>query len=684
MSHHSRSLDSIPYDVLYQIVSSLDCEDFTNLSRVNRALNAMMRDESMAKKAIEAHELHTKEGREALRSKSGYRRAIGRLFDIKEAFATAQPYLVSMLAYGTAFLYNDGCLCYVCNDELRVLDVHNAARVERVIDIDNLLSRIFRAAPFDRDSARLTLLNFNEGILAFLVELEQPWLIAVYVQRRTPTGSKTGRLRLKTQLSSIEKLFVRHNGSYLYYGTHSVTGYGRWSRYPRWAISCVDLRTGQHVTQKPIVMDQFAGDDVGQTVSFEMYRDTLYGVSNVLQFEEEEVDWTSFYTWFCIPPCRDNGEIKLQYVWRRQHREGPINDSWNDFSLRKDEATGRPIILECRREWQGGGSENRRTYYSQPLPTPEEIFGNKEHLDLYQYYQDSTTSELPDEPLRRTLDSSNKATYAPPRKRLRRYYHTEYKAKDEPSRNQNQDREFILAKTKYRTYHLPALAFVDLVNDPRPDPNNPHAVPRDRLRLRTVSRKRKSPIDYDGKEGEPGIIFKPEIADQKGQPIERSEERFVSRGIWMWPPEDAPRKLEKLLCPAKRAGNVHAIADERSVIYSVNQDGDMGDHQAIILISFDPGLGFIGLERLCASGDDSSGGKRRRITISSSGEEGPAVYVDIEMSRVRDYGRSQGSGQVSRTVVLGTGKSASTGQGSSFIKEEPAMYLSIRRGYWLR
>ena len=54
MSYRTWSLDSIPYDVLYQIVANLDCDDFVNLSRVNRSLHAVMNDnEAMAKRALE-------------------------------------------------------------------------------------------------------------------------------------------------------------------------------------------------------------------------------------------------------------------------------------------------------------------------------------------------------------------------------------------------------------------------------------------------------------------------------------------------------------------------------------------------------------------------------------------------------------------------------------------------------
>jgi len=52
MTDRTRSLDSIPYDVFYQIASKLDCYDFISLSRVNRSLNHAMSSEPIARKTI--------------------------------------------------------------------------------------------------------------------------------------------------------------------------------------------------------------------------------------------------------------------------------------------------------------------------------------------------------------------------------------------------------------------------------------------------------------------------------------------------------------------------------------------------------------------------------------------------------------------------------------------------------
>lgn len=48
----TKNLDSIPYDVFYQVASTLDCHDYIHLSQVNRALNALTRGDSIARSTV--------------------------------------------------------------------------------------------------------------------------------------------------------------------------------------------------------------------------------------------------------------------------------------------------------------------------------------------------------------------------------------------------------------------------------------------------------------------------------------------------------------------------------------------------------------------------------------------------------------------------------------------------------
>lgn len=48
-----RSLDSLPFDVLYQIAVLLDDCDCIHLSRTNRALHELMQGDLIARKTVE-------------------------------------------------------------------------------------------------------------------------------------------------------------------------------------------------------------------------------------------------------------------------------------------------------------------------------------------------------------------------------------------------------------------------------------------------------------------------------------------------------------------------------------------------------------------------------------------------------------------------------------------------------
>ena len=389
---------------------------------------------------------------------------------------------------------------------------------------------------------------------------------------------------------------------------------------------------------------------------FEVYQDHLYAISTLVDFEEQEVDWTSYYVWICLDPklTTHKDGVKTHRTWRRQHREGPINDSWSDLSLREDEETGKPMILECRREWRDGGSENCRTYYVQQLPAPADVDKQQPPSDYY-------LTPIPNELLAKTLDENCKPNYERPRKRLRRHYHSEYDGGAEPQPR----RDFILAKTKFRTYNISASSYFDLVNDPLPKPRSGELVPRDRMRIRVVSRKRKCPIDEEGTGGvKPGFLFKPELGEADGRLVENSEERFATRGVHLWPPDDAPEELNNLLCPSKRTGQVQALADDRSIVYSVNGDGLEPGYQALVLINFDPSLRLPGLKRLNFG----------RHLGAPAKTEAP---VGIERPNASDVGQDRSSMQ---TTVAGkqTNKNVPT------VREEPAMYLAIDRGFWFR
>ncbi|KAJ5639209.1 uncharacterized protein N7484_007071 [Penicillium longicatenatum] len=579
----ARSLDSLPFDIFYEIATSLDDRDFINLSRTNRALRDLAQSDLVARKTVENVLLFSKEGQLALHQAGyTYRKAVGHRFDIHEAVATAAPYSVSVLAYGAEFLYNQGILCYRVGHEIRLLDVHAGSKQERVLNLLVLFRRL-TSEPLGADAVdRVSLLRYADGILVFRVDTDDDQddlLLAMDMSNRLHHPRK-GRLLLKKWIPAGARVFVRHSRTYIWYGIFTAVG----GSDGVWTVYGMDMTSATLEPMKP-TLTRIVDGDLGQSLCFEMYNEHLYVVSTQVTSDEDE-RYSSFYHWFCFAP-RQNRRKWSGSIWRREHCEGPINELWTDLSITTDEVTGRPVILECRREYAEGKSENHRTYYTQALQTPEELltrYGEGEEATPILFSDSGETSECQES----TRDSNEHR----PEKRLRRDYHAEYESTHDPTKRQ----EFIAARTKHRSYNLAASTFIDLVNDPALQSDGFRS--QDRLRLRTVSRKRKCPIDEEGDEGPSGLLFRPTQYNEDGSPVEGSEERFVSRGVYMWPPDDAPAELRRLLCPDSRINTVCAISDERSLIYSVRCAGVPAGNQAMVLISFDPQIHFPTLSSL--------------------------------------------------------------------------------------
>lgn len=674
------NLHSVPYDILYHIIDEIDLSDFSNLSKANRTLYNLLQNDLLAKRNIKRHGRYSKEAKLAFAGKITFRQAIGRLHDTRQAVATAKPYSVAVLAYASTFIYGDGVLSYVTNNEIRVLNVHKADTQEQVVDVQHTLRRIIPAFPqYEAEgcTTQLSFLYYFSGILAILVEIGETnaWLILLDITpggSKQPKGCKPGRLRFVTRLECTRRLFVRHNGIHLYYGVNSIVDA---SGELLWAVHWADLtkvnRTG---ATKRTILDKVAGTDLGHNICFEIFNNHLYAVSNTIDSEEEALNWRSFYEWVCIPPDCNRRRVPAKRLWRRDHLEGPINDTWTEISLRQDEASGKPMILECRREWREGGSDHVRTYYAQPLP-PVPAPNEAEPAVAPRATPQSAPSSSLGHPhpaggtLPNYIHYSSLPLNGPTKEDLERHrrpgqhVHSEYTASCSPKR------DFILAKTKYRTYHLSACAFLDLVNDP--EPNNRVGVATDRVRLRINARKRKR-IDTNDDDANICPSAKRRVCDDKSQidevaAVPPDGQHHASDGVLLWPPDNADEELINLLCPSRRATNIHAIADERSLIYSV--DTDDPQKQAIILISFDP---QIRLPCMRSRSEEAAAAAAAEATKNSS-----AAAAGIGL-----LGPENNIKSTQKFSVVSSSPGMPPSKPSSSVRTERAMHLSIDKGYW--
>jgi hypothetical protein len=608
-----------------------------------------------------------KEAQQAFAGKISFREAIGRIYDNKQAVASANPYAVAVLAYASTFLYQDGVLSYYCANEIRILNIHQAAHTEQVLDVRNVFRRIipaFREDEAQDVSVQLSFLYYSAGVLAILAEIgdTNAWLILLDVTPHGPACNR-GRLRFLRQLECTRRLFVRHNGSHLFYGVYSTVGL---SSDPQWSVQWVDLaRNNDELATEPILLDRFAGTDIGQNLCFEIFDNHLYAVTSALDSDEEQLHRESFYEWTCISPASRVRRAKIQRIFRRLHTEGPINDTWSEMSLRLDEATGRPMITECRREWLQGRTDNVRTYYTEPLMRPSELSTAMAEDNSATITREAEQPTPRDTPLISAASSryplitggagpSNitvaEFASAASRKtpdgdviRSDRYKHTEYTDSSVPKR------DFILARTKYRAYNPSAAAFVDLINDP--EPSTSVGVVQDRLRLRICSRKRKQPKEVD---------YSQSKRQKQSEASENEEQQYVSNGVKLWPADDADQDVLDLLCPAKRASNVHGAADERTLVYSVDIDTDEPHQQAIVLVGFDPRIRLPCMRSRKRKPDDLLVDTKDR----PMGIDLPLLEDIIDSSKASVEG-SQHNIPRPRSV-----------------RTEDAMHLSINRGYW--
>ena len=412
----------------------------------------------------------------------------------------------------------------------------------------------------------MCLLNYADGILALHAtwnsSSSDSYILAISTTFEPPDD---GRLVGIVRLTSSFKLFVRHTANYLYYGTH--TGRGD-DGHRKWEIDGIPLNKtlGLPAREKPLLLDDFHGSDIGSTVAFEIHDNYFYAVSNQGTFEVEEIDYTSFYHVVRFPldsPLPDNFD-KNERLYRRQHKQGPIHDSWTDLALQLDERTNETMIVESRREWAQASSRQSRTFYVTKLE-----FGNDDDMA-----SPSDDLDLPEDDIFRSLlDSSNKPHWKPTPDLYSWSQHPEFSS-TEPS-----PRSFILARTKFRAYNYGCSSFLDLVEDDRccNDPSKPPC-----LRLRIGSR-RELGLSYPrsngkGKGKAPMTEPKPNFVD--------STTRYRASPIRMWPPPASrcpcSKQLHGILNPPLPSGSpshtrsVTGVLDEQRFVFMIKAGRSYG------------------------------------------------------------------------------------------------------------
>lgn len=636
----------------------------------------------------------------------GNARALRRVAKRRNALATVNPFTVATIGFCDAFVYLKGVLCYTLDDKVRVLDLRNSGDHEVVISIPGLLTQALSEIQ-DNNRGTFQILYYSDRIISCLYRSSGPdstaWLIAFNVRYKA--------ILLVEELDSTEKIFVRHNREFLYFGTNSDLGT---DGHKKWVIQGYSFTTKTWFKQK-IHLPDMVGNEIGSTICFEIYEKDFYALSNQTSFEVEEIDWTSFYHCIRFPldsPCKELMEKTEndKKTWRRQHQEGPIDDRWTFLRLDTDETTGSLKIVESRKEWYMGASRSQRTYYTTKIKFPKLKHDDSDYslqgpsgagANTSAASPTSTdtfdNSSLPNDPILRLLNPKDDNPHylkAPKRKAI--YTHPGNDGSIQPT--------YTLAKTLIRTYHPSSSTFLDLVNDPLPtDWRNTQ-----RLRLRGASRTLGPPlIDPDTK------LYRKASEDLS---IALTELFPGDQPISFFPHADAEQELYDLLSPPTHLGCVHGVMDDRSMVYVT---GPADEPQALIYVGFDAGVRLEGLKRwgvkgvgegphidgratgcsvdgMGAAGGGGGSGNRtdgaydvdegnRTLSIDRKGKGKAVERMETDVQVLSGVAKAVDVDVHAAIATVDTGKSGSSSTSSSkagrWAWRETAMYRDIGLGY---
>jgi hypothetical protein len=644
------------------------------------------------------------------------------------------PFTIATIGFCDAYLYCKGVLLYTLDDKVRILDVHNSKEQEIVFSIPGLLNHALSNVR-DNRTGHFQILYYSDGIVSCVyrssTSTHTAWLISFSLKHRNRA------LLLVRELDSTEKLFVRHNGHFLYYGTHSdIDADG----HKKWMIYGYEFRK-RHWFDEKIYLSEMAGSDIGSTVCFEIFSNYFYALSNQTSFEVEEIDWTSFYHCVRFPldsPCKALMEkTRDRDMWRRQHQEGPIDERWMSLQLVADESSGELKIVESRKEWYLGSSKSQRNYYTSDIifPHHEDLEDDSElqttedgcmdtgsdnlnsastengrvhgSMSAAKSVASGSSTGVPDKfhglfdnngvsnsQLLRLIKKDNNPHYleAPPR--LPHETHPGDDGSAQPT--------FTLAKTRVRTYHLNCSTFLDLVDDPAPT----DCYGTQRLRLRGASR-RLGPLLHDAY----GLLRSPSEDLQTAL-----KELYVVKGVEYWPPsperipDGKPKdysSIYRLLNPSTHLGEVEGTSDDRSLVYVT---GARDKPRALIFVGFDPAIRFKGLRRWGQVNKKKQGvgegphvdgratgssislevdeeERYRTVTLGEKGkgraveDYGPQV-IFATASLQQTYSATSEVSEQREMVDQTTSSSLTTRHGNiTWIWREKAMYQDIQLGY---
>lgn len=139
------------------------------------------------------------------------------------------------MAVAESWIYRGGVLCYIQDQTLRMLNLHQSSSTETVVSIPGLIQQAVSETQH-RKRYKLQLLHYAEGLVTCLYSRARASRLLIF------NAPKQRRLAVSPNLESTREIFVRNDANFLYYGTHSNIGEdGHW----RWVLMKYDICKNQ-------------------------------------------------------------------------------------------------------------------------------------------------------------------------------------------------------------------------------------------------------------------------------------------------------------------------------------------------------------------------------------------------------------------------------------------------------
>lgn len=256
------------------------------------------------------------------------------------------------------FLYRQQCVCYVSNDDVRVLRLNQSPQTELVMSIPLVLEKTV-IPKHGRMAGKFSLLHINEGILSCFYHYPSPKsggnLLVIDTNRRS--------ILLSSDLAESKDIWTRHSGDYIYCGVLVASTF---LKRLEWILYTYDLKTGAFIDSH-YWLQKLCGSKVNSEVCFEIIAGYFYGVSVLPALPQPggaaDISWHYWCVRFPIDREPDRQHVEEAPIFRRLQSHGPVDHRWTKLAIVADEVTGTPTIIETRKEWVDGGSDCPRTMY---------------------------------------------------------------------------------------------------------------------------------------------------------------------------------------------------------------------------------------------------------------------------------------------------------------------------------